>query len=374
MKHEHVKDVSVGILGLGALGTYFAVKLIERVVLPNLIVKNENQRSLLVQRGLFFQYKQMKKEIPFPRQNIILTEEYLESLQEKHFDVLIIATTLNTAKNFIHALRRKLDLLKSTTLVFLQNGRLDWILTPRDKKSFNILRGLAFFSVKHVDVGAIRLMTEGPLYVGFPYMEPPPKKLKTLQILQRSQINCHLKNKTEIIRYEYTKAAITATFNSLSVVTGEPIGKILALPLGKKVVAALFHDMKVLLQRKGYKFARIGKIDLNLLSNPFYERLPFYKGAAIYLLGRRFKNLRASSYYRHLRGTELEISYILEELLQDAKTVNYFPYHLAITKVLLEKIVKNKMQPSLNMLLHFQKPRVVKKEDENVVKEIPLLT
>ena len=329
------------LLGIGSIGGIIASQLIKgNFVSCTLVTNNDGITKAIKELGLEVNDVKKEEKINVRAQNIFTKLEQVTGtfdyiffmMKAKHID-----NTILQAKNYLNP---------SGYVVSFQNGLVH-------EKFYQIygnqmIIAIVLFNSIMIKPGTYILSKSESIVIGTPY---PIESgiLEELQYILSPVTDCQITN--NILGTCWTKLAINCAINSLTAITGRPLGEVLKKKFGKETFFAIIQEVIDVAEKLEIKLAKV-KIDPYLLyqtvNTPFFKKC--MQIVMINKIAKKYSTIYPSMLQDIKKGKITEIDYLNGYISNVGKQLNVpTPANDEMVN-LIKKIETNLLKPDPYLL------------------------
>ncbi|MHA1398103.1 MAG: ketopantoate reductase family protein [Candidatus Heimdallarchaeaceae archaeon] len=340
--------MKAALIGLGAIGTIIAADLAKNDFSLYVVCKHQETLEIVKKRGL--KVSGVSGEY-IVKQNIKPVLK-IEDLPER-LDLVFLVTKLMDIDDAINRTLKKLD--KDYTIVMMTNGMIE-------EEVENIISGenlvgcVVSFGATRKGLAESVKTSSGEMFLGRIQGEKKPIDEMLVKLLSNTVLT---KYTNHIYNEKYSKLLINVAINSLGVISGMTLGKMLERKLTRIAFLTVISEGIKVAKAKGITLQKLNNLNLNFLEIKREELIKFsfkhfIKQTLIKIIGKKYKNLKSSSLQSFERDGRTEVDYLNGYIMKEGEK---YGIKTPLNKYVVDEIhlmEKGDKKPSLEELVRLE--------------------
>ncbi len=302
--------VKVLVAGIGGLGGPISAGMIDAGFDCVLVTGNPEICNAIQKNGITVTEKGQTKHVNAPK----VYSSILEVPNDQIFDFCFLLTKSQNVSDLIPHILPLLD--KKGSIVTFQNGLIEELLHGLIGME-RVIPCTVAWGGSMIAAGVYEKTSDGYFFIG-EFDGSLSKRLGSLKTLLEP--TAPVKITPNIVGVKWSKLPINATINSVGVLTGKPLGKILKIKLARRLFLKIYSEVVDVAHAYGVKLEKI-------VANPYLFYLPnnsgkikrWLKDRLVVVVGKRYANVKSSSLQSVLRGRKTEVDYLNGIVVQKAE-------------------------------------------------------
>ncbi|MHA1828249.1 MAG: ketopantoate reductase family protein [Candidatus Heimdallarchaeaceae archaeon] len=340
--------MKAALIGLGAIGTIIAADLAKNDFSLYIVCKHQETLEIVKKRGL--KVSGVSGEY-IVKQNIKPVLK-IEDLPER-LDIVFLVTKLMDIDDALNRVLKKLD--KDYTIVMMTNGMIEEEV-EKIIPGENLVGCVVSFGATRKGLVESVKTSSGEMFLGRIQGEKKPIDEMLVKLLSNTVLT---KYTNHIYNEKYSKLLINVAINSLGVISGMTLGKMLERKLTRIAFLTVISEGIEVAKAKGITLQKLNNLNLNFLEIKREELIKFsfkhfIKQTLIKIIGKKYKNLKSSSLQSFERDGRTEVDYLNGYIVKEGEK---YGIKTPLNKYVVDEIhlmEKGDKKPSLKELVRLE--------------------
>ncbi|MHA1667464.1 MAG: ketopantoate reductase family protein [Candidatus Heimdallarchaeaceae archaeon] len=340
--------MKAALIGLGAIGTIIAADLAKNDFSLYVVCKHQETLEIVKKRGLKVSGVSGEYVV---KQNIKPVLK-IEDLPER-LDIVFLVTKLMDIDDALNRVLKKLD--KDYTIVMMTNGMIEEEV-EKIIPGENLVGCVVSFGATRKGLVESVKTSSGEMFLGRIQGEKKPIDEMLVKLLSNTVLT---KYTNHIYNEKYSKLLINVAINSLGVISGMTLGKMLERKLTRIAFLTVISEGIEVAKAKGITLQKLNNLNLNFLEIKREELIKFsfkhfIKQTLIKIIGKKYKNLKSSSLQSFERDGRTEVDYLNGYIVKEGEK---YGIKTPLNKYVVDEIhlmEKGDKKPSLEELVRLE--------------------